>query len=336
MASPTDRIVPIGRAPGEAIRLAEWAGRQWGEAGIAWGPSEGHRLAEEIRHEAAAGRLLVAPDGSAVGLALWTPRVPVGRRAVVALDEGYGTAAALSLFLDALRTDASEGPLLTVEDPIPGIATDRAGPVLRGRGFARIERVDCRFPAERPLPPAPPDPPGLRTMGPEDAEGVARLLADAYRDFPLDLALFRHHPDPEDDLAYAAHYLLEGGVGPWWPEASFAVPDPSRPGRLLAMVLVNERGGPLITELGVAPEARGRGYGRSLLGHAIRAVRTRSDVPIRLVVTLSNRRAHALYRSLGFVDAPETRGGRWIDPVALGLRTLEAPYDPGRARDHQA
>lgn len=314
----------------EALRLLEVAARSWALEGPV-SEEDANRLREQVRAGSMGGRLLPAPSGGGAGLALWPKGSPVGRRAILILDVGFRTGPALGQFVDRLRSDNSEGPLLSIEDGIAGIQENVRTAVLAGRGFRQITRIDMFYRADAPLPKAPVEPPGLRTLRAEDLPSVARFLRESYADFPLDLALFRTSNDPEEDLRGAARFLLGGELGAWWSDASFAVVDPADDGRLLAAVIVNEHRGALITELGVVPEARGRGLGRVLLRRAIEATRRRGADRVRLVVTLANRRAHALYISMGFEPDPRNVGSLWIDPEALGLSQIDSPYSPRAA-----
>ena len=331
-APTTGALAPLASAPSEALRLVAAAGREWAADGLPWATDAAADLSGQIREGRSGGSFLVGPSGSAAGVALWPPGVPLGRRAMILLDAGFRNAASLGRFVDLLRAEGTDGPLLAVYEPITGLTRSELEQCLVPRGLRRVERVDCTYPSDRPLPPVPPAPPGLRPLVATEEPAVARLLGEAYADNPLDLALFRHHADPSADLAFAAHFILGGELGPFWGDASFAVDDPSVPGRLLAAVIVNDRGGPLISEVGVVPDARGRGIARGLLARTVAAVRARTETPVRLVVTVSNRRAFELYRALGFQPVEATRGGVWIDAAALGLSRFDTPYEPRPGR----
>lgn len=330
-----DALVPIAEAPEEVLRLLGEAARAAAAAGLRAIDAPYDDLAARVRTGAFGGALWPAPSGSAAALALWPRPSPVGRRALLLFDAGFTRAATVGAFLERLRADRTEGPLLAVEEPIGGVAPEVARPVLQAHGLTRVERIDCVYPADRPLPPEGPAPPGLRPLVPGDAAALGRHLAEVYDDFPVDPALFRRYPDPSEDFAWAARFLLDGELGPFWSEASFAVPDPERPGRLLAASVVNEYGGPLLSELGTVPSARRRGWARALLRESLAAVRARTATPLRLVVTVANHRAFALYRSVGFEPDEATRGSVWIDARELGLGPPGAPSESGRSPGHQ-
>jgi len=55
-----------------------------------------------------------------------------------------------------------------------------------------------------------------------------------------------------------------------------------------------------LEDLVVRPDRRGRGIGRTLLGHVAAQARAHGVLRITLLTDPDNKRAHALYRSLGF------------------------------------
>jgi len=59
---------------------------------------------------------------------------------------------------------------------------------------------------------------------------------------------------------------------------------------------------PLVAELGVAKDHRGRGLGRALLGTSMQRLAARDEPRLALYVTVGNDPAIALYRSLGFAQ----------------------------------
>jgi GNAT superfamily N-acetyltransferase len=329
----SERWMGIAEALPEALRLAEGARRLLQLPGTVPSPGPGDDLVPGIREGRLTGRLWIGPKDEAVGLAVWERGVPMGRRAFVHLDTGFRRASVLGAFVDRLRAEPGERPLLSVVDPVPGLPAAEVEIALTPRGFQRILRVDLLDPGG-PLPDAP-ELPGVRSVGAADAVPLARLLAEAYDDNPLDRALFWHELDALDDARFGIDQLFSGGVGTFWPDASFGVPSLTEPGRLLAATLVNDLNGPLLTEVMVAPDARRHGYARALVRASVAAVRARSAVPLRLVVSLRNRRAYALYERLGFRRDEATLGGAWLDPQAFGLRSLDPPWDGAKAPTYQ-
>jgi GNAT superfamily N-acetyltransferase len=319
-------LEPISASPSEAVRLVGAAGRRLVASGIPWGAEQAQGLAEGVRTGRLDGRVWIGPKDEGAALAVWEPGVPAGRRAFVYLDDGFRTPRLLGGFVDRLRGEPGATPLVSVLDPVPAMPDAEVDAVLAARGFERLLRIDLSYPAVAPLPSAP-EVAGVRNLRRDDAEGVARILREGYEDNPGDRALFRFELDALDDSRHAVRQLFEGGVGQFWPEASFAVPDPAAPDRLLAVTVVCDLKGPLLAEVIVAPDGRRRGFARRLVQESLRAVRARTAEPLRLVVTLRNRRAYRLYDSLGFVRLEATLGGPWVHPGELGVSSLDPPFD---------
>jgi ribosomal protein S18 acetylase RimI-like enzyme len=321
------RLVGLADALPEALRLAEGARRLLEAVPDELAPPIGRRLVDGVRDAGLTGRLWVGPRDEAIGLAVWERGVPAGRRAFLHLDDGFRGDAALGSFVDRLREEPGEAPLLAVQDPVPGLPASEVDRGLLPKGFERLLRVDFHDPGG----PFPPDPgtDGIRAVDPREAPALAELLEASFRDNPADRALFRHELDPLDDARRSVAQILEGRFGAFWSDASYAIPDPAEPGRLLAASLVNDFNGPLLTEVMVAPAARRRGFARRLVRRSALAVRGRTELPMRLVVTLRNRRAYRLYDRLGFRRIDATLGGPWVDPAAAGVAGLDPPFDDG-------
>ena len=192
-----------------------------------------------------------------------------------------------------------------------------------GSGSARVVRADMVIAEDVVLaghdrrPGAP-----IRRLTAEDAPGIARLMARAYRGQRRGPDLFQRWRDPEEDARRSVTELLGTGLGTWRSDASFGV---TAPGGLAAATLVHDFHGPLISEVMTDPASRRRGLARRLLIRSVAAVREAGLGAPRLVVTLGNTRAHALYRSLGFVENPDAQGAVWIRPV---VSTRPAPTGP--------
>ena len=73
--------------------------------------------------------------------------------------------------------------------------------------------------------------------------------------------------------------------------------------RIVGAILVTHwMGMPLVAELGVAKDRRGRGVGRALLEAAMGRLAGRDEPRLALYVTVGNDAATNLYRSLGFTQ----------------------------------
>jgi GNAT superfamily N-acetyltransferase len=300
-------IVPVSEAPGEALRILEEAERGLDPDGplTPWVRAGNDRFRQQIRDGTALGGLWIGPKDEAVGLAIWSEPSGAGRHVVASLGDGFRNAAALAAFVRVLEKD---GPLRTLDGPVPGIADAEIGQALAPMGFTAVERMDLVFPDPSPTPNVP-EVTGFptRALDRGDAALIARLLERAYRDTPVDRWLFARSLDDEFGEAAAAE-VLGTGVGQWRPDASFGI---EVEGRLVAATLVNELEGPLLSEVMVDPDWRRRGFARRLVARSIGAVRSLGLGSLRLVVTIGNDRAESLYRSIGFVPTP-LRGSLWL------------------------
>lgn len=309
-------IVDVREFPAEALRMLgemERAlprdGRPPAEPGVA-------EMRRRLEEGSLRGILLVGPRDEAIGLATWDAPMELGRRALLFLSEGFRNAAVLARFVDLVeRAEASA--LLSFGDLVPPMPRRALEAALVPRGWVEARRVDMVFPADRSIPA---DPGGagdaVRSVGPSDAAALARLMDRAYADNPLDRALFAALRDPAEDARLAVESILGGGVGSFSPEASYGV---ERGDELVAATLVNDLHGPLVTEVMVDPRARRHGHASRLLRESLRAVRARSGLPPRLVVTTGNLRAKRVYSALGFVEVPSSETGVWLHRAALGL-----------------
>ena len=69
-----------------------------------------------------------------------------------------------------------------------------------------------------------------------------------------------------------------------------------------AILVTHWMGMPLVAELGVAKERRGKGIGRALLQAAMNRLEGLGEPRLALYVTVGNDPAVALYRSMGFLQ----------------------------------
>ena len=106
------------------------------------------------------------------------------------------------------------------------------------------------------------------------------------------------HVGTEEDWRGYVTGLLRGESGRFMPDASFVALDGPR---LAGAILVTHwMGRPLIAELGVARDARGRGLGRTLTLAASGRLADLGEPSWALYVTVGNDPAIRLYESLGF------------------------------------
>src|SRR6266566_5096524 len=115
-------------------------------------------------------------------------------------------------------------------------------------------------------------------------------------DAPASLKL---QPPEEEWRGYVAG-LFKGDSGQFMPDASHVALEGDR--IVGAILITHWMGMPLVAELGVAKDRRGRGFGRALLQAAMGRLAGRDELRLALYVTVGNDAAIALYRSMAFVQ----------------------------------
>ena len=134
----------------------------------------------------------------------------------------------------------------------------------------------------------------VRTVSLEDADALAALMADAYKD----------SVDPEwADLQAARREIqriFTTWDGPVVPEACLAAFDGARP--VSACLARNARGQGCISYLMTARAYQGRGLGRAVLTRSLKTLKDMGFQRAFLDVTAGNGPAEHLYESLGFVE----------------------------------
>jgi len=128
----------------------------------------------------------------------------------------------------------------------------------------------------------------IEAARPDDAGAIAELIAASKADAMPWLAVVH---TPADDRRWAANVLLV--------EHDVRV---VRAGDRIVAVLATSPG--WVDQLYVAPDAQGRGIGRSLVADAM----ARSAGALDLWAFQRNTRARAFYESLGFTEAERTDG----------------------------
>lgn len=303
-------LLPLAEHPAEGIRLlADFSEALSDRADRAWFQREFDARSAALRNgEPVDGFLLAAVGEDPVALVLTSPPAETGLTVHPFLAVGYRTPATLGTLVDLLRKRIR---VRVVHEPVPGLDPPALTVALAARGFQRVSRTDMVLPADVTVPstgPAVPLP--VRALNADDRPAIARLLARAYADAPADRTLFQRRSDARADAEEAVAQICGTGLGRWASEASFGAVAPDG---LAAAVLVNEFQGPLLTEVMTDPDHRRKGLARRLVLESVRAIRGLELGTPRLVVTGGNDRAHTLYRSLGFVDQPETVGHVWLD-----------------------
>jgi ribosomal protein S18 acetylase RimI-like enzyme len=163
------------------------------------------------------------------------------------------------------------------------------------------------------------DMPAIRTLHPDDwpiyRDLRLRALADAPQAFG---STFAEESQRMDDI-WAARLAAPalGAYQQGWP---FAAEVGGTPVGLAWVKLEGLHAS--VYQVWVAPEARGRGVGATLLDAAIGWARARKATEVRLDVTAGDGAAARLYRRMGFVDvgAPVPMPGRTTFEQAMALR----------------
>ena len=228
----------------------------------------------------------VKKDGRIVG----TLRLGPAEISGFSMDPDYATETAPALLraVDLLRAGGATAITAHFED--------RYEAAFQSLGF---RRVFARLRLEAPTRKSPP-PEGVVLQPPEEGEvlGLTRFLMDVYEGH-MEQA-FGMHVGPEEEWRGYVGGLFKGDSGQYMPDASYVALEA---GRIVGAVLITHwMGAPLVAELGVSKDRRGKGLGRALLEVAMSRLAARGEERLALYVTVGNDSAVALYRSLGFVQ----------------------------------
>jgi ribosomal protein S18 acetylase RimI-like enzyme len=176
---------------------------------------------------------------------------------------------------------------------IIGHFEDRYDPAFASLGF---RHVFARMRMEAPTKRWPPRELSLQPPEEDEVLGLTAFLQDVYAGH-VEQRYGMHVGSQEEWRGYVAG-LLKGDSGRFMPDASYVVLEADR---IVAAILVTHwMGMPLVAELGVAKDRRGRGFGRGLVEASMGRLAGLDEPRIALYVTLGNDPAVALYRSLGF------------------------------------
>lgn len=233
-------------------------------------------------------------DGAIVGtirILMGTAESPGANLAGFSMDPAHAdlASAAIVKAIDRLR---ARGQM-----QITAGFEDRYEPAFRAVGFRRwFARTRLEAPTAKG-----PVPPELGLRPPEEPEvlGLTTFFMDAY-DGHMEQA-FGMHVGPESEWRDYIAGLLKGDSGQFMPDASFVALEGDR---LVGAILTTHwMETPLVAELGVAKDRRGRGIGRALLQAVFNRLADRDMHRIALFVTVGNDPAIRLYERMGFVQA---------------------------------
>ena len=161
--------------------------------------------------------------------------------------------------------------------------------------------------------------PAIRTLHPDDWPIYRELRLRALADSPQAFCSTHAEEAQRTDDVWAARLAAPalGAYQQGWP---FAAEVDGTPVGLAWVKMEGNHAS--IYQVWVAPEARGRGVGATLLDAAIGWARARKASELRLDVTSGDGAAARLYRRMGFVDvgAPVPMAGRTTFEQAMVLR----------------
>jgi ribosomal protein S18 acetylase RimI-like enzyme len=138
------------------------------------------------------------------------------------------------------------------------------------------------------------------TWAPAHRDAVAALLQRAYA--PDDAGRpFARGGTPREWLEYVTQLVTTNACGSFLPEASFIVPG-ATPGDLDGATLMTRLSADTahLAQIGVGPDARGRGVARRLLAASLDAARRAGCVRATLLVSERNAAAGRLYEGMRF------------------------------------
>ncbi len=234
-------------------------------------------------------------DGRIVGAARILPGTIAGFSMTPACADQ--TKAAVLKAVDLVRAQGAESITATFED--------RYGPDFSAIGFRRqFARIRMEAPTQRRL-----LPPALSLRPPEEKEiaGLAKFLMEVY-DGHFEQR-FGMHVGPEPEWREYVAATLKGDVGQFLPDASFVHLECER---IVGAVLITHwMGMPLVAELGVSKDRRGKGLARALLQAAMNRLVDRDEPRIALYATVGNDPAIRLYAAMAFNQV----GGQTVTAV---------------------
>lgn len=187
-------------------------------------------------------------------------------------------------------------------------------PIFEDAGFEVHERIFMEWPLQPVVGGAPDDgsgfaaglpvhlPPGmeLRRWSEGDLGPAARLIASSYEGH-LDSHINEQYRTAAGSQRFLHNIVRFPGCGFFDAEASLALVQRGRSdlaGLLLCSRVRDDVGH--VTQICVAPQYRGQGFGRLLMVECARALAKRKFSLLTLTVTASNRQAVSLYEWLGF------------------------------------
>jgi GNAT superfamily N-acetyltransferase len=228
----------------------------------------------------------VKRDGRIIG----TVRLGPSEISGFSMDPAYREEAAAALLksMDLLRAGGATSITAHFEDIYEA--------AFESLGFRRVfARMRMEAPTKRSAPPI-----SVKLQPPEEDEvlGLTRFLMEVYEGHIEQQ--YGIHTGPEAEWRGYVAGLFKGDSGQFMPDASHVALEGDR--IVGAILITHWMGMPLVAELGVAKDRRGRGLGRALLETAMGRLAGREEPRLALYVTLGNDPAIGLYRSIDFIQ----------------------------------
>src|SRR2546428_5947285 len=186
-------------------------------------------------------------------------------------------AAALLKSMDLLRAGGATSITAHFEDIYES--------AFESLGFRRVfARMRMEAPTKRTAAPI-----NVKLQPPEEDEvlGLTKFLMDVYEGH-MEQA-YGIHTGPEEEWRGYVAGLFKGDSGQFMPDASHVALEGDR--IVGAILITHWMGMPLVAELGVAKDRRGRGLGRALLETAMGRLAGRDEPRLALYVTVGNHPA---------------------------------------------
>ncbi|MGQ0797462.1 MAG: GNAT family N-acetyltransferase [Methanobacteriota archaeon] len=244
--------------------------------------------------------LRLTPDDQRTHFAFTRDARTVGTIRIVTGAGGSGEIAGFSM--DPAHADLTKAALVKAVDRLRAQAVirisasfeDRYEPAFAALGFRRwfarmrMEAATAKGPVPLGVPLRPPEEP--------EVIGLTSFFMDVY-DGHMEQAFGLHTGSESEWRDYVAG-LFKGDSGQYMPDASFVALEGER---LVGAVLTTHwMETPLVAELGVAKDRRGRGLGRALLQATFNRLVDRDMPRLALFVTVGNDPAVRLYERMGF------------------------------------
>jgi ribosomal protein S18 acetylase RimI-like enzyme len=229
-----------------------------------------------------------------------------------ATEEAYE--ALLSESWEALRQNRS---IARIESQLFGFNYD-VSPLMRVRGCSVLCRhfmtLTVRDLGRKPIDTSAPL--GFRVLPWERGYllPAADVISASYRE-SVDYEMCYDYQSQEGCVRFLRNLVDNPGCGRFCPETSLIALDSV--GRVTGVLITSliEEGTGMIPQISVRPESQGKGLGSCMMRRYFQAARERRLARVTLSVSEQNRRAHDLYRRLGFCETKVFNAYVWEQDI---------------------